>query len=352
LTVSSRTRLLLAVAGALSSSLVLAACGSSAGDPTTSAGGGKSGRTLTLYSGQHEEMTKAVVAAFEKQTGAKVRVRFGEEPELANQIAEEGSASPADVFFTENAPPLTELSDKGLLAPVDASALRQVPAGDNAANGRWLGVAARETALIYNPRLLPAAQLPRSILDLSQPQWKGKLAIAPGEVDFVPVVEAVDKLKGEGVAQSWLKGFAANAARYDDNEGIVDAVERGKVAAGIINHYYWYRAADEIGQRDMRSRLYYFGHQDPGALVDVSGAAALKSSKNPQLAQRFLSFLVSQSGQQAMVDSGDWEYPLAKGVEPLAGLKPFDSLQPPRISAAQLGDDHDALSLLQQAGLL
>jgi len=350
LILSSRTRLLFVVA-AVSSSLALAACGNGGG-ASTSSGNARSGGTLTLYSGQHEEMTNALVAAFEQQTGAKVRVRFGEEPELANQIAAEGSASPADVFFTENAPPLTALSDKGLLAPVNAAALKQVPSSDNAANGQWLGVAARETALIYNPRSLPANQLPTSILDLSKPQWKGKLALAPAEVDFVPVVEAVDKLKGEGAARDWLKGFAANAERYDDNEGIVDAVERGKVAAGVINHYYWFRAAAEIGQSKMSSRLHYFGHQDPGALVDVSGAAALKSSKNPQLAQRFLSFLVSQGGQQAMVDSGDWEYPLAKGVEPLAGLKPFDSLQPPNISAAQLGDDHDALSLLQQAGLI
>lgn len=342
MTALSRARVLSVVAGVLVAASV-AACGASSS--------GSSG-TITLYSGQHEQMTKAVVAAFEKQTGAKVRVRFGEEPELANQLAQEGSASPADVFFTENAPPLTLLSEKGLLSPLRASTLAQVPSADNAANGQWVGVAARETALVYNPRLVPASQLPHSILDLAKPGWKGKLALAPAEVDFVPVVAAVAKVEGDGAAVSWLKGFAANAKRYNDNEGIVAAVEKGQVAAGIVNHYYWYRAADEIGQAKMRSKLHYIGHHDPGALVDVSGAAVMKSSREPKLAQELVAFLVSRKGQEAMVHSGDWEYPLVAGVAPPPGLKPMSSLGAPDIPAASLGDDRRALALMQRAGLV
>lgn len=322
--------------------LVVAGCGSSGSGPGT----------LTLYSAQHEQMTNALAKAFERKTGATVRVRFGEDEGLANQIVQEGSASPADVLLSENTPPLELLAEKGLLAPVDRPTLAQVPARYDSPSGRWVGVAARETVLIYNPKIISAAQLPASILDLAKPEWKGKLAIAPSEPDFVPIVSAIDKLDGRAATERWLKGFAANANRYDDNEGIVAAVEAGQVGAGIINHYYWYEQAAEVGAAKVHSKLYYFGHKDPGALVNISGAGALKSSQNAALAQRFLAFLVSKQGQSAMTHSGDWEYPLVTGVAPPPGLHPFAGLQAPDVGPADLGDGSVPLALMQQAGLL
>ncbi len=322
--------------------VLLAGCGSS----------GSGAGTLTLYSAQHEQMTNALAKAFERKTGATVRVRFGEDEGLANQIVQEGSASPADVLLTENTPPLELLAEKGLLAQVSPPTLAQVPSRYDSPSGRWVGVAARETVLIYNPKLIAAGQLPASILDLAKPEWKGKLAIAPSEPDFVPIVSAIDKLDGRAATEGWLKGFAANASRYDDNEGIVAAVEAGQVGAGIINHYYWYEQAAEVGAAKVHSKLYYFGHRDPGALVNISGAGALKSSANPALAQRFLAFLVSKQGQSAMTHSGDWEYPLVSGVAPPPGLRPFAGLQAPDVGPADLGDGSAPLQLMQQAGLL
>ena len=281
-----------------------------------------------------------------------MRVRFGEDEGLANQIVQEGSASPADVVLTENTPPLELLAAKGLLVPVHPSTLAQVPARYDSPNGRWVGVVARETVLIYDPKLISERQLPASILDLAEPRWKGKLAIAPSEPDFVPIVSAVDKLDGRAATERWLEGFAANAKRYDDNEGIVAAVENGQIAAGVINHYYWYEQAAEVGAKNVHSKLYYFGHKDPGALLNISGAAALKSSGDPALAQRFLAFLVSKEGQRAITHSGDWEYPLVTDVAPPPGLRPFASLQPPDVGPADLGDGSVPLALMQQAGLL
>jgi iron(III) transport system substrate-binding protein len=333
-----------AVVGAL-----VAACGTSSGP----AGGPTSGGTITLYSGQHEGLTKALVAAFTKQTGTKVQVRNGEDPQLANQLVTEGKASPADVVLTENSPALTLLADKGRLAAVDPATLANVPSRYNSPAGKWVGVAGRETALIYNPKVIPTNQLPASVLDLAQPAWKGKLAIAPEEIDFSPVVTAVNKLKGPDVTKQWLAGFAGNAKRYDDNEGMVAAVESGQVGAAIINHYYWFQAAAEKGgAAKMHSQLHYFGHGDPGALVDVSGAAVLASSKHPALAQKFVSFLVSKEGEQALVDSGDFEYPLGRNVPASPQLKPFNQLDPPNLTPTDLGDGQAAQQLLQQAGLL
>jgi iron(III) transport system substrate-binding protein len=343
--VSSRSKLRLCALslGALLLAALAAGCGGSSSDSKGS---------LTLYSAQHEPMTEAFVKGFEEENGAAVEVRYGEDEGLASQIEQEGDASPADVVLTENTPPLEALSGKGLLAEVDSSTLDEVPSQYSSPKGDWVGVAARETVLVYNPDLIAADELPTSILELAEPEWKGKLAIAPSEPDFVPIVSAITKLEGEAAAKSWLEGFGENAKRYNDNEGIIAAVDSGQIAAGIINHYYWYEAAAEEGTDKIPSKLHYFGNEDAGALVNVSGAGALASSDEPELAQEFLAYLVSVEGQTAMTESGDWEYPLNAEVAPPPGLKPFASLEPPKVSPADLGDGSEPLKLMQEAGLL
>jgi iron(III) transport system substrate-binding protein len=320
-----------------------AGCGDSSSDSSGS---------LTLYSSQHEPITEALVEGFEEKNGAKVEVRYGEDEGLASQIEQEGDASPAEVFLAENTPPLELLAGEELLAEVDSSTLDEVPSQYNSPSGHWVGVAARETVMVYNPDLIAADELPASILDLAKPGWQGKLAIAPTEPDFVPIVSAIEKLDGEAAAKSWLEGFSDNAKRYNDNEGIIAAVNDGQATAGIVNHYYWYEAAAEEGKDKIPSKLYYFGNEDPGALVNISGAGALESSGEPELAQEFLAYVVSEEGQTAMTESGDWEYPLNSAVPPPPGLKPFDTLEPPEVGPADLGDGGDPVELMQQVGLL
>src|SRR5579862_7607346 len=117
----------------------LGGCG---GSSKSSSGGGPAGTTITLYNAQHEQTTDAMIAAFTKQTGIKVRVDNDDEDVLTAQIEQEGSRSPADVFYTENSNWLQQLDDKGLLAPVESSTLANVPRSDSAANGGWVGVSA------------------------------------------------------------------------------------------------------------------------------------------------------------------------------------------------------------------
>jgi len=309
--------------------------------------------TLTLYNGQHAATTNALVAAFTQSTGIQVNVRSGEGSGLTNQIIEEGSASPADLVFTENSPELMVLDEQHLLASVDPQTLAAVPAQYNSPEGDWVAVDARATVLVYNPSLVPPDQLPESILNLADPVWQGRIGIAPAENDFQPVVTAVIKLNGEDAARQWLTGVKANAAQtYNGNTAILNAVNNGQIAAGIINNYYWFRQAAEVGPDNMKSALYYFGHGDPGALVDVSPAGALASSQHPAEAQAFLQFLVSPAGQQVIATTNDFEYPLGSGVQPDPSLKPFASLDPPDLSIADLGDDTMAVQLLQQVGLL
>ncbi len=310
-------------------------------------------QTLTLYNAQHEQVVGMLTAMFTAETGIKVQVHTGEGPDIAAQILQEGADSPADVFFTENSPELILLDEKGLLAPVDAAALSRVPAKYSAADGDWLGVLARENVLDFNGSMISESALPASLLDLARPEWAGKVGIAPSDADFLPLVSAVIRTDGKPAALAWLNGLKANAKIYEDDESVVAAVARGDVAVGVVNNYYWARLETDLGPQKIDSALYHFKHGDIGGLINISGAAVLKSSKNQAAAQKFLAFLVSPQAQKALGESEvDFEYPLAPGVAPNKLLAPFSLLQPPSISVSKLGDDQDAGALLQQAGLI
>jgi iron(III) transport system substrate-binding protein len=337
--------------GALATSGVLAGCSSSAASAS-------SGQSITLYSGQHEQTTDGLVTAFEKQTGITVNVRNDDEDTLANLIAVQGSHTPADVFYTENSPALEFLQEKGLLAPVDSSTLAHTPAKYNSPQGDWVGVSARVSVIVYNPSLIPASQLPTSVMQLASPKYQGKLALAPSETDFQPIVTSVMRTYGQAAALTWLEGIKSNAASHTvpDNETIVDEVNRGQVAFGVVNQYYWYRLQAEVGAAAMHSQITHFAPHDPGYVIDVSGAAVLKYSKHQAAAQKFLAFLVSKQGEEiigrAAGNEQSYEYPLGSGVTTSAPETPFAQLQPNPITIADLGDGSAAIALLRQAGLL
>ncbi len=323
--------------------------------------GGASGNTITLYSGQHEQTTQSLVSAFEQKTGINVVVRSDDEDVLADQIATEGTHSPADVFFTENSPPLESLQAKGLLAALPASTLASTPSKFNSPQGDWVGVSARVSVLVYNPSLISASQLPTKVSELADSKYKGKLAVAPGETDFQPIVTAYQHAYGTAATLTWLKKIDANAAGhiYPDNETIANDVNRGAAAFGIINQYYWYRMQAEIGAGNMHSNVAHLAPGDPGYVIDVSGAAVLKSSTHQSAAQKFVAFLVSKQGQEILATPGtgpeqslSFEYPIASGVTTHAGETPFSQLQPYSITIDQLSDGSAAIALIRQAGLI
>ncbi|HEY7145269.1 MAG TPA: extracellular solute-binding protein [Streptosporangiaceae bacterium] len=341
-------RIAAAAAGMALTCGMLAACSAAA----------STGSTLTLYSGQHLQTAQNLVAAFEKKTGITVSIRSDDEDALADQIVTEGSHSPADVFFTENTPPLEFLQGKGLLAHLDPGTLGATPARYRSAAGDWTGISARTSVLIYNPALISPGQLPAHVLQLASPAFKGKLAIAPQETDFQPIVTSIIDAYGKPAALSWLKGIKANAGsshNYPDNETVADEVNRGAVAFGLVNQYYWYRMRAEIGAGATKARITHLAPRDPGYVIDVAGAAVLKSSRHQKAAQELVAFLTSKQGQEIIANpakSISFEYPIDSGVTTMAGETPLRQLQPVPLSLSRLGTGSLAVSLLRQAGLL
>jgi iron(III) transport system substrate-binding protein len=220
---------------------VLATLGLAAGLLAACGGSSSASQSITLYSGQHVQTTDTLVAGFEKATGINVNVRSDDEDTLSDEIVTEGKRSPADVIYTENTPPVQHLADEGLLSKVDLSTLARTPSQYNSPQGHWVGTSARVSVLIYNPSLIAADHLPTSVLQMADPRYQGKLAIAPSETDFQPIVTSVDHTYGKAATLNWLEGLKSNAGphSYPDNETVVDLVNRGVVAFGLVNHYDW-----------------------------------------------------------------------------------------------------------------
>ncbi|MGA8986915.1 iron ABC transporter substrate-binding protein [Aeromicrobium sp.] len=313
--------------------------------------GGQDKPSITVYNAQHEELLTALTPIFTKETGIEVKLRNGSDFELANQLVQEGKASPADVFLTENSPAMSLVEGKGLLSGLNRSTLDLVPQQYRARSGAWMGFAARSTVLVYNTDAVRRADLPKSLLDLADPKWKGKVAFSPTGADFQAIVSAVLELEGEGAARRWLAGLKANGTVYQGNNVVLKEVNAGAIDTGVIYHYYWYRDQQESGDNSNDSAVHYFGDQDPGAFLSVSGAGVLKSSKRQTDAQKFVAFLAGRTGQQAIADSYALEYPLNADIDLGQGVKPLSELEPPAIDLSSLNGP-TVIAMMQSEGFL
>ncbi|MFZ1924962.1 MAG: extracellular solute-binding protein [Solirubrobacteraceae bacterium] len=316
---------------------------------------GSSSTTLTLYSAQHEQTTDAMIAAFTKKTGIKVRIANNDEDVLTAQITQEGDLSPADVFYTENSNWLEQLNDQGLLVKIAPTTLANVPKEDSATNGNWVGVSARISVLIYNTSKLKPSELPKSVIELGDPKWLGKIEIAPDETDLWPIISSIDRAKGHRATLRWLIKLEINAAGNDnvpDNETVTRDVSQGVSELGLINHYYYYRLVAEIGKSAVKANIAYFAPRDPGYVQDISGVGILKSSKHKAAAEKLVEFMTSAAGQKVLSESDSFEYPIHPGVAANPQLTPLSKLQPTVFTPAELGTGLDAKELLEEAGLI
>ena len=306
---------------------------------------------IVVYNAQHTSLTKAWADGFTRDTGIKVTLRNGSDTELGNQIVQEGTASPADVFLTENSPAMALVDSAGLFAPLATDTLALVPSNFRPANGHWVGIAARSTVFVYNKSKLTTAQLPKSMMDLANPSWKGRWAASPAGADFQAIVSAMLELKGEVATAAWLKAMKVNAIAYKGNGVVLKAVNAGQIDGGIIYHYY--RAGDQAktGENSNNTEVHYFRNQDPGAFVSISGGGVLASSKHKAEAQAFVQWVAGKGGQDVLKNGDSYEYAVGNGAQSNRRLVPLAELQAPLVEPTRL-NSKKVSDLMTLAGML
>lgn len=306
---------------------------------------------ITVYTSQHAALTQEWADAFTAETGIPVAIRKGTDILMANQIVQEGENSPADVFLTENSPAMVMVEQAGLFAPVAPETLAGVPEQFRPASGMWTGIAARTTIFVYNTDLLAEDDLPASMLDLAAPEWQGRWGAAPAGADFQAIVSALLQLKGSDETANWLAGLRKNALAYRGNFEAMRGANVGEVAGALIYNYYYFGDQGGTGESSNKLKVHYFKNGDPGAFVSISGGGVLKSSDNLEAAQAFLAFVTGPKGQAILRDGNSYEYPIAAGIEPHAGMPPLDTLEYPEVDPSLL-NAREVVQLMTAAGVM
>ncbi|MCH7485167.1 MAG: iron ABC transporter substrate-binding protein [Chloroflexi bacterium] len=324
---------------ALLSLLAVAACG------------GDDEETLTIYSGRSESLVQPILDQFGEESGIKVRVRYGDTAELAATILEEGSNSPADVFFAQDAGALGALAEAGLLKTLPGTILDLVPSEYRSRADVWVGISGRARVIAYNTDVLSPDDLPDSIFGFTDPEWDGRIGWAPQNGSFQAFVTGLRVLEGDDAARDWLEGIQANnPTEYPNNTTSVEGVANGEVDVAFVNHYYLYRFLDEEGE-GFKARNYYTTPGDAGSLVNIAGAGILKTTNSNDLAEQFLEYMLDTGAQQYFADE-TYEYPVIDGIAIHEDLVPLAEVQPPDIDLSDLSDLNGTLDLLRETGAL
>jgi iron(III) transport system substrate-binding protein len=343
---------------AAATAVIAAGCGDSGGTTTTETGDGTTttaetpiGGSLTIYSGRAEELVGPLIERFEQETGVDVSVRYAGSTELAATLVEEGDASPADVFFAQDPASLGTVAIAGMLQVLPQDIIGLVPTAFSDTDGRWVGVSGRSRVVVYDPTTITPDELPATEDGFTDPEWEGRVALAPTNASFLAFVAAKIILDGEDATLTWLQGMVANRTpTFEGNSPIVAAVNEGQVEAGLVNHYYLLQRRAE--DPNVVAENHFLSTAGAGSLVMPAGAGILSTTQNQAAAEAFVGFLLAEESQQYFATE-TFEYPLLPGVPSPEGLPALDSLAAPDIDLSELAQVLDrATELVAESGLL
>ena len=304
---------------------------------------------LTVYSGRGESLIRPLIERFQKDTRIAVRVRYGQTAELAATILEEGRNSPADLYFAQDAGALGALSNEGRLVKISDSLLEKVQPEFRSPRGDWIGITGRARTVDYNTELVDKNELPDSIWGFTDSKWKWKIGWAPSNGSFQAFVTAFRKLEGEAKAREWLLGIIANEPQvYSRNSTIVAALGRGEIYVGFVNNYYLHRFQAEDQSFPV---AHHYTKDDAGSMINIAGLGIVDTTKNHELAERFIEYLLSKDAQQYFT-AETYEYPLIRDVDVVAPQKRLSEIDIPEIDLGDLEDLKGTLELLRDVGAL
>ena len=304
---------------------------------------------LVIYSGRSESLVDAVIQQFSQATGIGVEVKYAGTSQLAATLLEEGSNSPADIFFAQDPGGLGAV--EGMMSTLPDRVLSRVPDWARSPQGKWVGLSGRARTVVYNPERVSEDELPDDIWGFVNPEWKDRIGWAPTNASFQTMVTAMRALWGGEKTTQWLEGVQANNPTiYPKNTPQVAAVAAGEIDVGLVNHYYLFRFLAEEGE-DFPARNYHPRTGGPGATVMVAGAGILESTDNRDAAEKFLEFMLSRVGQQYFAGQ-TFEYPLVEGVNVPHVLVPLDGINHPNIPLKDLADLEGTQQLLRETGVL
>lgn len=302
---------------------------------------------LVIYSGRGEELVQPLIDQFSEESGIDVEVRYGESPELAATLLEEGADTEADVFYAQDPASLGSVAD--LLGNLPTEITDQVDPRFSDRDSRWIGTSGRVRTFIYNTGT--DIELPQTIDEVTDPRWAGQLGVAPTNGSFLAFVAAMIQERGEEATLEWLTALAENdPTDYPGNSPIVAATDAGELQGGLVNHYYVHRLRAEGAGENAEN--WFIPAGDVGSLVMPAGVGILEGTDMPDAGQQFVEFLLSTKAQEYFATE-TFEFPVIEEVASAEGLPPLSEIESPDIDLSGLADLlDDATRLVTEAGLV
>ena len=320
---------------------------------------------LVIYSGRKESLIGPIIEQFEAYTGIEVKIKYGSSAPMAALLMEEGDKTPADIFYAQD--PGAIGSVENMLKPINTNVLMDtltdhngttsefdvIPTWAKSPQGLWTGITGRARVVVYNTKELSEADLPDTMKGFCDKKWRGRIGWAPSNSSFQTMVTAMRQEWAELKTKGWIECIRDNDAKvYFQNTPQVEAVAKGEIDVGFVNHYYLYKfVLDTAVSDDFSAANYYLRGGGPGSIIMVSAVGILKTTQNTENAEQFIKFMTSEFAQSYFSNSTR-EYPLANGINTHPLIPPFDTIIRPNISLASLSDMLGSAEMLKTAGVL
>lgn len=289
-------------------------------------------RTLVVYSSADKEFADLIFRAYEQKTGVKVLALYDTEETktagLTARIVAEKARPKADVFWSSDTSRAVALVEQGVAAPYVPAEAATIPARYRSTAGLWTGFAGRIRVMLYNTDMVKPGEAPRSILDLTEPQWKGRFAFANPHFGTMSFHAASLFVKwGDARAMDFLQRLKDNdAVIAAGNSDVKDRVADGRVAVGILDE-------DDavVAVREKKPVAIAIPDQEGsdalGTPLMPNVALLIQGAPHPDEARRFIDFLVSAEAEQILADSDAAQYPLHPGIPGPKLLPPLETIR-------------------------
>jgi iron(III) transport system substrate-binding protein len=306
---------------------------------------------LTIYSGRQETLVGPLLEQFADQQDIDIDVKYGDSADLAVLIDTEGDNSPADVFLSQSPGAVGFIDGEGRLIELPQPVLDLVPERFRAEDGDWVGLSGRVRVIVYDADEHDESEVPNSVFDLTEPEYEGRVGVAPTNGSFQDFVTTMRALIGDDETLAWLTAMRENGVRtYANNIAIREAVQRGEIDFGLVNHYYNEQAkAEDPGAT---TENHFMPGSDPGSMILTTAVGILDTAGDQsENAEKFVEFLLSPEAQEYFA-AETFEYPLASGAEPVVDLPPLEDLEAPAVNLSDLGGGLERTrEMIRESGL-
>jgi iron(III) transport system substrate-binding protein len=282
------------------------------------AGCSKAAPRVVVYSAQDQEFADSLFADFTKRTGLTVAPKYDTEAtksvSLTTELTMEAKHPRCDVHWNNEIIGTIKLQRAGVYEPYTSSAAEPYPPWATPADHTWTAFAARPRVIVVNKQLIPAADWPTRLFDLTQPKWKGKIAIAkPLFGTTATQAAALFAVLGPNNAKYFYGQLKANDVQVvAGNKQVAEAVARGQYAVGLTD------PDDALGEIEAgRPIAMILPDRDGqlGVLYIPNTVAIVKGCPNPAGAKQLIDYLLSAEVEAKLGEGPSHQIPLNPHVK-------------------------------------